>query len=108
SQLASLAGKLDPQNKGDSIFIRCPYHSGGHENTPSCRVNIRNSQYSVGGFYCYACEENGVWNKLAEATGLAGFKAADRVNDVFAFSINTNNQKKTRLEKWEKLKRWPK
>ena len=65
-QLLTHAQHLSPQPKGDSVWIKCPFHADGHERTPSCRVNIVKNKYPAGFFYCYGCGEHGDWNKLAE------------------------------------------
>lgn len=108
SQLALQSSRLSPTNKVGSIWIRCPYHGGGNENTPSCKVNTTGTGAPVGNYFCFGCKQKGTWNKLANTLNLAGFKAADQVNDVFAFSIQTDENKKVRLPNYEQLKLWPK
>lgn len=107
TQLNSLAGRLDPKEKGDGIFIRCPYHAGGNENTGSCCVYTKSTNREVGGFFCFACKESGSWNKLASTLKLQGFKASDRINDVYAFSfVDAAHSEKTNLPDFTTLKKW--
>lgn len=108
SQLSMQASRLHPINKTGSIWIKCPLHGGGNEDTPSCKVNTTGTGAPVGNYFCFGCKQKGGWNRLAGILNLAGFKAADQINDVFAFSIQTDDGTKTRLPKYEKLKLWPK
>lgn len=66
-QLLLHASYYDPRVKGDSIWIKCPFHGGGQERTPSCRINIqKTAKYGVGFYYCYGCGAHGSWNDLAD------------------------------------------
>lgn len=66
-QLLLHAENLSPVVKGDSIWIKCPFHSNGQERTPSCRINLVKGKYPAGFFYCYGCGTHGDWNTLASA-----------------------------------------
>lgn len=115
SQLALQSGKLGNTEKAGAIFIRCPYHGGGRERTPSCKVNCTGNR--AGGWYCFGCHEKGNWNKLANTLGLAGFKRSDQLNDVFAFAIpeqsysiesNPALQDVTKLRRYREEQSWRK
>lgn len=56
----------DAEIKGNDAWIRCPFHGGGHERTPSCRINLIKGKYPAGFFYCYGCGKHGLWNDLAQ------------------------------------------
>ena len=106
-ELAKKSGLLSPREKHDCIFIRCPYHSNGRENTPSCKVNTTSSAAPIGYFYCFGCPEQGSWNKLASTLGMAGFKKSEEVHDIYAFSMPEKPSERTnKLEDYKKLKRW--
>jgi len=105
SQIASFSGKLRPKEEHDGVKIVCPFHAGGHERTPSCKVNITNA---IGRFYCFGCHTKGDWNLLCEATGMQGFKRSDQVHDVFAFAMPEihYSEKAPELEDIDALKRY--
>lgn len=69
-ELLHNAERYDPVVRGDSVWLKCPFHSGGQERTASCRVNLIKGKYPAGFFYCYGCGAHGDWNKLAEEIGL--------------------------------------
>lgn len=50
--------------KGGDAWICCPYHSGGFERTPSCKITL-NGQHA-GVFYCFGCHEKGHYNQIAD------------------------------------------
>lgn len=112
TQINSLSSKLAPDNKGDYIKVKCPFHGGGNERTPSCSINLTKPRMPVGFYNCLACKEKGGWQKFAAATGLKGFKASDQINDIYSFSVAevTNREKeiKVKKEKFEDLVYWPK
>lgn len=51
-------------------FICCPFHRDGLETHPSMIVNIDDSRFDPGFFYCFSCAEKGPWKKLAEILSL--------------------------------------
>lgn len=111
SQINSLSSRFDPKNKGDHVMVKCPFHAGGNERTPSCGINLSKPRIPVGVFNCLACKTNGSWNKFAAATGLKGFKAADQINDVYSFTISDTSKKenqKIKKEDYNNLPYWPK
>lgn len=66
-ELQTYADKYDPHTKGNDVWIKCPFHGGGQERTPSCRINLTKGKYPVGFWYCYGCGKHGSWNDLAQA-----------------------------------------
>jgi 5S rRNA maturation endonuclease (ribonuclease M5) len=75
------AGDRMPEDKANSIFIRCPnpQHSGGFERTPSLRIFVNKKHPS---FKCYGCSWSGSWNDLADVLGLQRLNAAVELNDT--------------------------
>ena len=65
-ELYRYGDKYNPIVKGDSVWIRCPFHGNGQERTQSCRINIVKGKFPAGFFYCYGCGKHGSWNDLAE------------------------------------------
>lgn len=111
SQINSLSSRFDPRNKGDHVMVKCPFHAGGNERTPSCGVNLTKPRVPVGQYHCLACKAKGSWNKFAAATGLKGFNAADQINDIYSFSISDTSKKenqKIKKEDYTNLAYWPK
>ena len=41
-------------NRNGSFWIKCPFHGGGNERTPSCKLNTERSSY-----YCFGCHAHG-------------------------------------------------
>lgn len=65
-ELQTYAYKYDPQLKSDNCcWMKCPFHGGGKERTPSFRINLQKGKYPIGYFYCYGCNKHGLWNDLA-------------------------------------------
>lgn len=109
TEINSQAGRLDPKEKANGIFIKCPYHGGGNENTGSCRVNLHDYSVPVGAYYCFGCKAKGTWNSLANTLNLRGFKASDQVHDIYNFSfIDMDDKRRYKLENYEELQFWPK
>lgn len=40
--------------RGGTPWIKCPFHGGGNERTPSCKLDIPRASY-----YCFGCHESG-------------------------------------------------
>ena len=64
--LNSLAPFYGLRINGDSAWIKCPWHKGGNERTPSLKINLNGMKAPIGAFYCFACKEHGNWDKLAD------------------------------------------
>ena len=56
--------------KGNTIWLCCPYHGGGGEVEPSCKVNLDEGSKDKLKFYCFGCRKKGHYNLLAETLGL--------------------------------------
>lgn len=41
-------------NRNGAFWIKCPFHGGGNERTPSCKLNTERSSY-----YCFGCHAHG-------------------------------------------------
>jgi len=41
-------------HRGSADWIKCPFHGGGNERTPSCKLNSESGSY-----YCFGCHEHG-------------------------------------------------
>jgi len=52
--------------RGDAAWLRCPFHSGGQETTPSVKLNLGNDSGYQYMWTCFACHEAGHWNRLAQ------------------------------------------
>lgn len=75
SQLKSLPQSFGVTEASGGYWIRCPFHKGGQERTPSCKVNTTNNKFGVGKFFCFSCRKHGDWNLLASTLKL---KKADQ------------------------------
>ena len=47
-------GYVPVVSRGGRNWIKCPFHGGGNEKTPSCKVDDK-----TGTFHCFACGESG-------------------------------------------------
>lgn len=55
---------LKVSSSGHRAKIRCPFHAGGNERTPSLSINLEGNY--KGHWYCFGCGVKGSWNKLAK------------------------------------------
>lgn len=66
----------------DCGWLRCPYHGGGKENTPSLKINLKDSNgFNAGSFVCFGCGETGQWDKFAKKFKLKGINKNDLYNE---------------------------
>lgn len=56
---------VDAKHGPSNVLIRCPFHKGGEERTPSLSVKI-----DAPVFFCHGCQENGHITKLLTALGM--------------------------------------
>lgn len=63
-ELERFAYNYSPIVKGNTVWIKCPFHSQGQERTPSCCINLIKSKYPAGFWYCFGCGKHGTWNDL--------------------------------------------
>ncbi len=53
-------------SRGSMKYVKCPFHGGGNERTPSCRLFDDTSSY-----YCYGCHASGnMFNLVMEKEGV--------------------------------------
>lgn len=87
---AALAGLSNDKGlrfhaNGEAV-IRCPYHGGGQERTPSLGINLgKNPSVALGVFHCFSCHAAGPWNKLARDLNLPMLEESRDDPDSFAF-----------------------
>jgi hypothetical protein len=68
-------------------WLRCIFHSKGRERTASLRINLDTStQYKIGSYVCFACNEHGSYDDLRKTFKLKRYKK--RGNDDFQREIN--------------------
>ena len=94
-----------PNYKG---FIKCPFHGGGAERTPSMKIYNHNK-----GFHCKACGVGGDTVRFVELyMGLSSLCAVKYLSDKFNIPISTNSDvplehikraKQARLEQQQEL-----
>lgn len=75
--------------KQNNYWIRCPFHGGGTEKTPSVVINlVENQKWPIGTFHCFSCGKHGDWNVLARELKLKEFNVdkfqAEIASDVFS------------------------
>lgn len=70
-------------------FIRCPFHGGGNEKTPSCHLTERY-------FKCFACQEGGdVIKFTARLFDLSPLDAMKRLNTDFGLGLSLDRHAPT-------------
>jgi len=67
------------RNTNSGIWIRCPFHKEGKENTPSLKISANQSSYPIGNWKCFACGKKGKWNDLAGEIGLKKKKEDEEI-----------------------------
>ena len=71
NELAKLPHDRALQIKGHNAVIRCPFHSGGMERTPSMGILLEPRKGASPGVYsCFACKAKGSWSNFAELYNL--------------------------------------
>lgn len=93
------------ENRGGSLWVKCPFHGGGTERTASCKLDN-----SKGNFYCFGCHESGDIFSLVQKKEGVDFttsveilaKRAGVELEEASGSYNSDEAKKKRDEK-EKL-----
>ena len=90
------------ENRGGSKWVKCPFHGGGNERTPSCKLDD-----TRGTFYCFGCHESGdifslVMKKegvdFSSAVEMLAKKAGVELEEASS-SYNKDEAKKKREEK---------
>ena len=73
-------------------FIRCPFHGGGNEKTPSCHLKERY-------FKCFSCQEGGdVIKFAARLFNLSPMDAVKRLNTDFSLGLSLDRHAPTAAE----------
>ena len=90
------------ENKGGSKWVKCPFHGGGNERTPSCKLDDNR-----GTFYCFGCHESGdIFSLIMKKEGvdfstaveILAKKAGVELEEASS-SYNKDEAKKKREEK---------
>lgn len=83
--LGTLAGQ-DPVRRGDSHWIRCPFHGGGRERTPSLQIYPNQR-----GWFCHSCRTGGdAVTFVVELKGMSRVSALRLLEHMFDFPENTH------------------
>jgi hypothetical protein len=75
-ELKKLSTRWEGSTKGTRFWIKCPYHAGGQEQTPSFAIDLErrvtpNGTFEPGSAKCFGCGKfNANWNITADALGL--------------------------------------
>lgn len=70
-------------------FIRCPFHGGGNEKTPSCKIYADH-------WYCYGCKTGGdVIKFVARLFNLSPLEAVKRLNTDFSLGLSLDRHAPT-------------
>lgn len=78
--LGTLAGQ-DPVRRGDSHWIRCPFHGGGAERTPSLQIYPGDR-----GWFCHSCRAGGdAVTFVVELKGTSRVSALRFLEELFTF-----------------------
>lgn len=64
-------------NGSNYVLIRCPFHGGGNEKTPSCSVSTEKAV-----FFCHSCMESGHLTWLLRSLGMGTAAAKEAVTDL--------------------------
>lgn len=67
----------------DFAFIRCPFHKGGQERTPSMKLSfVAGKRYQPGSGRCFACNHTFTLDEIASAWGLKGYAASNISSEI--------------------------
>ncbi|MCC8090767.1 MAG: CHC2 zinc finger domain-containing protein [Oscillospiraceae bacterium] len=84
ARAAQLYTGREPNRSG---FIRCPFHAGGKEKTPSLKL------YADGGFRCFGCDAGGSCvDFTARLFGETPLDAVKRLNSDFQLNLNVGGK----------------
>lgn len=94
-----------PDFRNDGIWIRCPYHGGGQERTPSMRIRV-DSGHRVGSHKCFGCKKwSSNWNDLAKTLKLKQTKLSDQTYVAGEFSFDSEYEEQ--LPVLSEMQDWP-
>lgn len=91
NQIYKLPAHRKVSNRGDGILICCPFHGGGAERTPSCKISIEGEFKNR--YFCFACRDSGHFNTIAEMYGLEGVDDKFSPNNSSGFSFKDMTKK---------------
>lgn len=78
--ISVLAGQ-DPARRGDSHWVRCPFHGGGAERTPSLQIYPGDR-----GWFCHSCRLGGdAVMFVVELKGMSRVSALQFLEELFTF-----------------------
>jgi 5S rRNA maturation endonuclease (ribonuclease M5) len=107
AELSKLPIDRSPEYKTDSVWMRCPFHSGGMEKTPSFKINLTSPKAAVGHCYCFGCHQSMPWNTLAELYQLAKFRqSAIKQAQQTTFDLNLNLEEPVPPD-YKRMFKWP-
>lgn len=85
--LGTLAGQ-DPIRRGSSHWIRCPFHGGGRERTPSLQIYPGDR-----GWFCHGCRTGGdAVTFVVELKGMSRVSALRFLEQLFDFPESSHAQ----------------
>lgn len=95
-----------PDYRQSDLWIRCPFHGNGQENTPSLRIRMTvRDGFDIGDSKCFGCQWKGKWNDIADALKLRKARAADELPSEVGFSFD---EEKYILPNLDLMQSWPK
>lgn len=113
SQLQRLPEDRGGYVKSDGNFwLRCinPDHAGGHENTPSAKIELAEGSSYLGRYHCFGCSTNLSWNDFATRMNLnkidSKYEGIRHRSLNFKKITNRANNIKPLTFRWPVTKEW--
>lgn len=94
NDIIELIGRFSPHTVekfsrgGSYVLVRCPFHGGGMENTPSCSVSTVQPV-----FFCHSCQESGHIRKLFRQIGVQK-EIGDTLIETLGFDARGHYEKR--------------
>lgn len=82
-------------NGSNYILIRCPFHGGGQEKTPSCSVSTTKPV-----FFCHSCQEAGHLTWLLRQLGMGASAAKNAVDDLNLHDKRRSREMRHLVAEW--------
>ncbi|MGC7880047.1 CHC2 zinc finger domain-containing protein [Desulforudis sp. 1190] len=79
---------LSPVRRGRQWFVRCPFHAGGNERTPSLSVSPDGNLW-----FCFACGEGG--DAISFIAKLRGVRPVEAARNFSIGRLKTSQIRKT-------------
>jgi 5S rRNA maturation endonuclease (ribonuclease M5) len=93
-----------------NAVIRCPWHNGGNERTPSLGINLSDTSKPLGIFKCLACGQSGNWNTLAEFFNLRKLRKGEQQElantSLFIWNDHVLPPDPSKMAKWPSQVAW--